>query len=249
MALTAGVLDELHHLHELFVGQFQVGLVGGSTEGKHGEKTPAADAQGDEVVAELRQVIDVTLVDAGDDVPGEARVLFHGFHGHQHVLEAVGVAAHPVVVVFEPVEADGDRLQSRLDKGVEELGGEQHAVAHHAPHEAALGDLASALCQVTSHGGLAAGGDDHHLGGVHVGFDLVEDLGEIGERHVVLLGEHAAVAATMTAVEVATKGALPEKLVQLMVVDAVHEHGVVEFEQQPLVEAESFTLCHLRQVL
>ena len=242
-AFATGGLDELHHLHELLVAELEVGLVGGTAEGKHGEEPPAADAQRDEVVAELRQVLDGALVDAGDDVPGEAGVLLHGLHGDEHVLEAVGVAPHPVVVVLEAVEADGDRLQAGVDISVEQLGGEQHAVAHHAPHEALLGDLPAAFGQVLPDGGLASGGDDHHLARVHVCLDLIEHLGEVGKGHVVLLGEHAAVAAAVAAVEVAAQGAFPEQLMELMLLDAVLEDGVVDLEQQPFVKADLLTLC------
>ena len=147
--------------------------MGGASEREHGEKSPSPDAQGDEEFSELGQVVDVALVDTGDDVPGEAGMLLQALHGHQHVLVACGVAPHPVVVVLEAVEADGDGLEAVVHKLVESGGGEGHAVRHHAPHEASLGDLLAAQGQVAAHHGLATGGDDHHLARVLVELDFV----------------------------------------------------------------------------
>ena len=127
-AFKAGLLDELHHLHELFVGEFEVRLTSGATEGKHREQTPAADTQGDKEVAELRQILDSTLVDAGDDVPCKARMLFHGLNGTQHILVTHGVAAHPVVVFLKAIETHCQRLQSGIHKLVEFLSREQRRI-------------------------------------------------------------------------------------------------------------------------
>ena len=163
LAFKAGLLDELHHLHELVVGELQVGVVGGTAKGENGEQPPKLDAQRDKIVAETGQVVDVALVHTGDDIPGESGMLLQGLHGHQHVFETQGVAAHPVVVVLEAVEADGDGLQAALHELVEPLGGERHAIGHHAPNEAPFGEGLATGGQVAAHRGLAPGGDDHHV--------------------------------------------------------------------------------------
>ena len=51
LALEACLFDEFHHLHELFVSELEVRVVGGASGGEHREKTPALDAQRDQVVA------------------------------------------------------------------------------------------------------------------------------------------------------------------------------------------------------
>ena len=69
LALQAGLFDELHHLHKLLVAELEVGLVGGATERKHRKQSPTTDTQGNQEIAELRQVFDGALVDASNDIP------------------------------------------------------------------------------------------------------------------------------------------------------------------------------------
>ena len=111
----SGRFDKFHHFDELAIGEFQVRVVGGTTEGENGEQAPTADAQRDQVVAELGKVLDGALVDASDDIPSEAGVLLQSFYGDEHILVAVGVATHPVVVVFKAIEADSDGFQASSD--------------------------------------------------------------------------------------------------------------------------------------
>ena len=77
------------------------------------------------------------------------------------------------MIVFEAVEAYGDAFQSVVDELVKLLRCEQHAVSHHAPHEAAFAYLGAAFGQVSSHHGLAASGDDHHLGRIFMCLYLI----------------------------------------------------------------------------
>ena len=79
----------------------------------------------------------------------------------------------------------------------------QHTVAHHTPHEAAFRDFFTAVGQVGTHGGFAACGDDHHLARVLMRTNLIQNLQEILQRHVIFLGEHTTIGATMAAIEVA----------------------------------------------
>ena len=232
LAFQPCLTDELHHHHKLLVAELEVGLVGGATEGKHREQAPAADTQGDEEVAELRQILDGALVDASDDVPCETRMLFHGLNGAQHILVTVRVAAHPIVVFLEAIEADCQRLQSSIHKLVEFLGREQHAVAHHAPHEATFRNLGTALGQVGAHSGFAPRSDHHQLARVLMFANLVQHLGKIGKWHVVFLGEHTAIGAAVAAIEVAPQGAFPKQLVKLVLVGALLQHSAVKLEHQ-----------------
>ena len=228
--------DELHHHHKLIVAELEVGLVGGAAERKHREQSPTTDAQGDKEISELRQILDSALVDAGDNVPSEARMLFHGLNGTQHILVAVWIAAHPVVVFLEAIETHCQRLQPGIHKLVEFLGREQHAVAHHAPHEATFRNLLSAMGQVIAHGGFTTRSDDHQLARVLMFADLVQHLEEILKRHIVLLGEHTAIGTAVAAVEVATQRTFPKQLVKLVLVGALHQHRTVELEHDLFIK-------------
>ena len=96
--------------------------------------------------------------------------------------------------------------------------------------------------QVVAHGRLATRGDDHHLGGVLVCTHLIKNFGEIGKRHVVLLGEHTAIGTAMPTVEVAAQGAFPEKLVKFVLVNTLFQHSMIEFEHHSFIKAQ--TLAH-----
>lgn len=241
LAFQTGLCDELEHLDELLVRELQFRVVGGTSKGEHCEEPPFRYAQSDEEIAELGQIVDGTLVHAGDDVPGEFRVLFEGFDGVDHMFEALSMAAHPVMVIFEAVEADGDGAQAILAQLVEFLFGEQHAVGHHAPHEAFFGDFAATFGQIATHERFAARSDDHHARRIMAGPDVVEHFQEISDRHVGSLRECTAVATAMTAVEVAAQGAFPKQLSQLMFLNLLLTHSMVEFQGHPLEKAELFS--------
>lgn len=184
-ALQACCLDKLHHLNELIVAELEIGLVGGTPKWEHGEQAPAADSQGDKEVAELRQILDSALVDTCDDIPSEARMLFHGLHSTKHILVAHRIASHPVVVFLEAIEADRNGFQSSLHKLVELFSREQHTIAHHAPHEAAFRNFLAAMRQIRAHGRLATRGDDHDLRRILMGTHLVEYLDKVFKGHIV----------------------------------------------------------------
>lgn len=239
LALQACCLDELHHLNELFITEFEVGLVDGTPKGKHREQTPAADAQGNKEVAELRQILDGALVDTSDDIPSEARMLFHGLHSAQHILVAHRIASHPVVIFLEAIKADRDGFQACRNKFVEFFCREQHTVAHHTPHEAAFRDFLAAMRQIGAHGRLTACGDDHYLRWVLMGTHLIKHLEKVFKGYIVFFGKHSAVGAAMPTVEVAAQGAFPKQLVQLMLINALLQHRMVEFKHHALMETEA----------
>jgi len=74
-----------------------------------------------------------------------------------------------------------------------------------------------------------------------MGTHFVEHLEEILERHVVLFGEHAAVGATMTTIEIAAQRAFPKQLVQLMFIDALLQHLMIKLKHHLLIKTETFT--------
>jgi len=241
LALQASVLDKLHHLYKLRVGKPQIGVVGGASRRKHRKQPPTTDSQRNQEVAELGQVFDGTLIDTGDDIPSEARALCHGLHGAQHVLITHGVAAHPVVVFFEAVEADRQGFQSSFYKLVEFFGRKEHSVAHHTPHKTAFGDFLATMRQIVAHGRFAARGDNHHLTRVLMGTHLVKYLGKILKGHVIFLRKHTAVGAAMSAVEIAAQGAFPKQLVKFMLVNALFQNSTIDFEHDFLVKTKTVT--------
>ena len=87
-AFEASLFDELEHLDKLSVRQLQFGLAFGSPEWEHRKQTPASYSQRDKEISKLRQVFYCSLVNAGDDVPGEGRMLFHRLDSRQHVFIA-----------------------------------------------------------------------------------------------------------------------------------------------------------------
>ena len=101
--LAACLADEVEHVAVLLVGDLQHGVVGGAPYGEDGEEAPVLDALRYEIVAQLGQLTDVLLVDA------RHHIVLHVAVGHQQVyrlvglVEAVGMAAQPVVAVFQPV--------------------------------------------------------------------------------------------------------------------------------------------------
>ena len=61
--------DEVHERLELRIGEQQFRILGCTSHRIDAEDTPVAHAERPEHVADSRQVVDSTLVDAGDDVP------------------------------------------------------------------------------------------------------------------------------------------------------------------------------------
>ena len=129
--------------------------------------------------------------------------------------------AHPVVVCLQSVEADSDGMEPRFEQGTEAGRRESEAVGHHAPWESLGIDFGAACFQVVAHEGFAARDDDKDLVGVCLGCHAVEHAQEVGRWHVGLHGCHFAVAATVTAMQVAAQGTLPEELPQGVLADDV----------------------------
>ena len=69
-ALLARLLDAVEQLAELFVAELQFWVLCGATYREDGEQSPALHTFVDEKVTYLRKVVEVALVDAGDDIKG-----------------------------------------------------------------------------------------------------------------------------------------------------------------------------------
>ena len=89
-------------------------------------------------------------------------------------------------------------------------------VGHHSPGETSLVDACSTLFDVLSHQGFTSGDNNKHLMWIRFFRDSIEHLKEIFLGHVLAFGLHLTVAATMSALQIAAQGTLPEQLTQRM---------------------------------
>ena len=217
--VAAGVADEGHEAVELVGRELEVVVADGAPGGEDGEEAPVRQAQLHQPVAELRQAADVAAVDAGDHVEEEPFVGNHHLHGLHRPSEALGVAAHPVVVVLEAVEGDGGGVHAAAQEALEALRREHHAVGDHTPGEALVVDGTSALLEVGTHRGLPAREDDEDVVRIGARCYLVEHAQEVLLGHIPCACRHLTIASAMLAAEVAAQGALPEELPQGMLVD------------------------------
>ena len=240
--LAAGAADELQHLAKLRIGHAQALVVFGPPHREDREQTPRLHPLGDEQVAERLQMRHHRPRHAGHHVEGQPLVA----HGHAHGLErpfvAVRVAADVVVLLLKPVEAYGHRPQPRLPQPPEAFGRQRQAVGHHAPRIAAAHDLAARLFEVLAHEHLAARKDDEHMGRIDMRRDLlVKHPEEIRQRHVRHAGIDAAVAAAMTASQIAAQRTLPEERIETVRRDLRGIQVRKDIEGQAFAQAQPAT--------
>ena len=95
------------------------------------------------VITNICKVGEVALVHTGDDVEGYLGMPQDGVDGLAGSLETQVVAAQPVVLRLESVEADGQRVEPCMAQFVETFGCEQQSVGHHAPRKATVEDFTS----------------------------------------------------------------------------------------------------------
>ena len=236
-------LDELEHAAELVVGEPHHRVLGRTSHREDAEQPPPAHALADEKLLDVGQVTVVAAVDAGDNVEHQPWRCHEHVDGLRHHGEAPFVAAHPVVVGFQAVQADGDAAQAGFEQSVETLARKEKAVAHHPPGESPFADFAAALFQVRAHEWLAAGDDHEHLARVGLGRNAVEHTQEVGKRHVLLLHLHFAVGAAMPATEVAPERALPEELAQRMLAALIGLVQAPEVKRQFTFESKGSDFC------
>lgn len=74
-ALLTCLTDEVEHPPILFVADFHHGVAGSTAYGEDGIDAPIADALADEIVAHERQLLVIALVDTGDDIGIDLRIL------------------------------------------------------------------------------------------------------------------------------------------------------------------------------
>ncbi len=109
-----GLLDEIHQLVEVFVSELQFGILCRASDRKDGDEPPLAHTLGDEKFLQLGNLVEIVLGDAGDDVEDDAFLGHEGIDGLGGSSEALRVAAHPVVVLLQSVEAHGHTVQTTV---------------------------------------------------------------------------------------------------------------------------------------
>jgi len=236
--LFAGLRDEVHETTETLRRELEVRVLGRAAYREDCEETPVLQAERDEVLFELIERLVVAVVDAGDHVEGDGRLMGEDFNRLGSILEAVRTAAHPVMVRLETIEADGEGMDSGAEEVVDHLRGHEAAVGDHAPWEFEVIDTAAVLDDVRADERLAAGDDDHDLMRVVLLLDAEEDLLEVLEWHVRMHIRDLAVATAVTAGVVAPQRGLPEKLTQRMLFCTLCDKLTVELEGEPLSDGQ-----------
>ena len=108
--------DEVHQGGELPVGKRHVGGGRRAADRDDGEDAPLRDAEALQQPVDFLQLAEVAAVHAGHDVEIESRGAGGEGDGLQGVRETPGPAAHPVVGRFQPVKADGQGAEARVEQ-------------------------------------------------------------------------------------------------------------------------------------
>lgn len=206
----------MQHLFDLRAGKLQVIVECGASDGGDGEQAPVPDAVGEEDFLERWQIRQVARVYAGHHVVGELRGGGDELESGQGALETLRVAAQPIVRLFKTVQTDGDGVETSRQKLAMTRFIVQHPIGNDTPTETVLAQLPSALRQIRAQQRLAArDGNDDRAARIAL-FQRLDGFQEVLEGHVGCYGVRLAVGSTMAARKVATPGALPKKIVQLV---------------------------------
>ena len=133
LALLTASDDEFHQFVELRIGDLEFRMLLGTSSGEDGEESPLTHTCLIKHILQLGQVLHISSIHTGDDVPNHLLLTGQKTDASHGVLETALMASHPVVVGFIAIEADGHASQSRGTQAFETFLGEHHAVGHHAP--------------------------------------------------------------------------------------------------------------------
>ena len=238
-ALFPRLTDEFQHPAELGVGQPQRRVVLGAPHRENREQPPRPHALGNQHVAESLQLRNHGSRHAGHHVERQARFADQKPHRIERFGVAQRIAADIVVFALEAVQTDRNAPQSRVDQPAQAPFGQRHAVGDHPPRIAPACDFAAREFQVVAHQHLAPGKDNQHRRGVGMRRHLfVEHPQEIGHGHVFHPGVHPAVAAAMTARQIAPQRAFPKERIEPMLGDRRAVKVGKYVEGQPLAEPQ-----------
>lgn len=218
LSLLSGLANESEQGCELLAGDEQLGVVFGTSHRCDSEESPALNALRYKELSNIIQMTDVTTVDASDNVKYEAVFAFLGDcqrDGSLSSSEGVCRTSHPVMLLLQSVQTDGQRAQSCLTKRTKTLFGQGNTVGDKSPWKMAFLQFGSHLLQVSPHERFASGNDNHDVAGIGMRNDFfVQYLEKILGGHIGLGGVAQAVASAMQTADVTAQGALPEELLE-----------------------------------
>ena len=152
------------------------------------------------------------------------------------------MAADPVVLRLETVEADGDRVHAAGHKTIEPPLVEQEAVGHHTPGVLAAVEFEAHLLQIVAQQCLAAGEDDEHLVRVDMRSERVDDAQEVHGGHVIHRRSHPAIAPAVATAHITPQRALPEEGAQRMQLRLRVPQLALHLQSDPLFDREAHGL-------
>ena len=193
-----------------------LGIVLGPADGNDGKDAPLLDAERLQLVVQRVKLADAALVDAAHHVEVEPGFLRRDGDGPQRAPISTRAATHPVVILSYSVEADGQGTHASPHQFAVHGFVVEPAVRYHAPAYAPLPDRTSHLRNVGPQQRFAARKDNREFGRALFYRNGIERPQEVFEGHIHVLARRHTVTAAVAAVQVATRGTLPEQIIQLV---------------------------------
>ena len=245
--LVVGTLlgNELHQSFKLLVGDNHLGVGGGTSHRKNGEQSPVLHPFGQQHLTHLLQVGIVATSDACIDIPSQSARATEKANGSYGAVVASLASSHPVMVVAQTVQADGEAQHASRQEFAQLLLVQQPAVGHDAPRETSVTKRPTYFRQVGTNQRLASRDDHHDLMRIDVWQEGIDRTEEIFGWHVGAQGRRLAIATTMAAMEVTSQGTLPEKLPHGMNLGSIPTHPPIERHLQALTPSEVGDDAHL----
>lgn len=215
LALLAGLFNEVEYSFEFIVGQLQLRILRSSSDGENRRDPPSPHTEVDQQLSDLRQLVEVAVVDAGQHIVFEVRMRQH-LDRIDGSVEGEWVLAQPVVRVTQSVQAYRAGTHPRLKQGLHPFLCHQISIGDDTPREPELVELPSGLLQILAHQGLPARDHNDGVMGVDNRDDLFDRPDEVLDGHVLDLRGLAAITATMQAAQRTAQRAFPEKIGELM---------------------------------
>ena len=238
-SLLARLPDELHQATETLVAELKLGILSRSSHRKDSEKTPALQAERNQVLLELWQGVVVSVIDTCHDIELDLRFVCKDPDGLGCISETAFHSTHPFMLRLEAVKTDGGRVKPCTQESVDLARCHKKAVRDYSPREFHVVDGPSALFYVLAHERFASRDHDHHLVRVVVILDAAEHLRKILERHVLMLSRDLAVASAMAAFHVAAQSTLPEELPERVLLSLIQNELPLKFECKLLFDRQS----------
>ena len=155
---------------------------------------------------------------------------------------AAGAPAHPVVGLLQTIQANGQRAETGGRQALVHLGVVEPAVGDDAPADAAAAQGPADLREVRPQQRLSPG--QHDGEGVRAALhgDGVEGPEKVLQGHIDVATGRKTITAAVAAVKVATGGALPEQVVELV-------HRRLVGAERAMKQLADHSACSLRTVV